>query len=116
MRIERIGRTHESRVHELQTDIQSLRNELRSLKSASLTDSASKRKTFAGLTEENEKLNSELSQVSRAVQCTCSQFQTKFDLNPAAYFHDYVTILNCFQCIFEGKSIHLLPEHVLEIF
>ncbi|KAK3710162.1 hypothetical protein QZH41_010563 [Actinostola sp. cb2023] len=63
LKIERIGRSHDSRVHELQADIQSLRNELRSLKSASLTDSASKRKTFAGLTEENERLNSESCQL-----------------------------------------------------
>lgn len=63
LKIERKSGSHESRVQELQADIQSLRQELHSLKSASLTDSAHKRKTFAGLTEENEKLHSELYQV-----------------------------------------------------
>lgn len=63
LKIERVSGAHESRVQELQADIQSLRQELHSLKSASLTDSAHKRKTFAGLTEENEKLHSELYQV-----------------------------------------------------
>ncbi|EDO41310.1 predicted protein [Nematostella vectensis] len=63
LRLERIDGSHELRVQELQADIHALRNELNSVKTASVTDSRSKRLTFVGLTEENQQLHNELAKV-----------------------------------------------------
>lgn len=54
---------NDSRVHELQADLIALRNELKTLQSNSKNDKQSKRETFAGLTEENEQLHSDLQKV-----------------------------------------------------
>lgn len=62
--MERLEDANDSRVHELQADLIALRNELKTLQSNSINDKQSKRETFAGLTEENEKLHSDLQKVS----------------------------------------------------
>lgn len=54
---------HESTVHELQADLQALRNELNSVKSASVSDLEHKKASFARIQEENERLQLELQQV-----------------------------------------------------
>ena len=62
---------NDSRVHELQADLIALRNELKTLQSNSKTDKQSKRETFAGLTEENEQLHSDLQKVRSLIINTC---------------------------------------------
>ena len=62
--MERLEDGNDSRVHELQADLIALRNELKTLQSNSMNDKQSKRETFAGLTEENEQLHSNLQKVS----------------------------------------------------
>ena len=62
--MERLEDANDSRVHELQADLITLRNELKTLQSNSINDKQSKRETFAGLTEENEQLHSDLQKVS----------------------------------------------------
>ena len=62
--MERLEDANDSRVHELQADLIALRNELKTLQSNSMNDKQSKRETFAGLTEENEHLHSDLQKVS----------------------------------------------------
>ncbi|XP_078363042.1 uncharacterized protein LOC144647159 [Oculina patagonica] len=60
LKVERLQDGNDSRVHELQADLITLRNELKTLQSNSMNDKQSKRETFAGLTEENEQLHSDL--------------------------------------------------------
>lgn len=63
LKVERLQDGNDSRVHELQADLIALRNELKTLQSNSKNDKQSKRETFAGLTEENEQLHSDLQKV-----------------------------------------------------
>lgn len=63
LKVERLEDGNDSRVHELQADLIALRNELKTLQSNSMNDKQSKRETFAGLTEENEQLHSDLQKV-----------------------------------------------------
>ena len=50
-------------MHELQADLQTLRNEMNSVKSASVSDLEHKRASFADIREENERLHVELQKV-----------------------------------------------------
>ena len=61
--MERLQGGNDSRVHELQSDLIALRNELKTLQSNSKNDQQTKRETFAGLTEENEQLHLDLQKV-----------------------------------------------------
>lgn len=63
LKVERLQEGNDSRVVELQADLIALSNELKTLRSNSETDNLSKRETVAGLTEENEKLHSEIQKV-----------------------------------------------------
>lgn len=62
--MERLQNGSDSRVHELQADLRTLRNELKTLQSDTNNDKQNKRETFAGLTEENEQLHLDLQKVS----------------------------------------------------
>lgn len=62
--MERLQNGSDSRVHELQADLRTLRNELKTLQSDTNNDKQNKRETFAGLTEENEHLHLDLQKVS----------------------------------------------------
>lgn len=62
--MERLQNGSDSRVHELQADLRTLRNELKTLQSDKNNDKQNKRETFAGLTEENEQLHLDLQKVS----------------------------------------------------
>lgn len=64
LKVERLQNGSDSRVHELQADLRTLRNELKTLQSDTNNDKQNKRETFAGLTEENEQLHLDLQKVS----------------------------------------------------
>lgn len=72
--MERLQNGSDSRVHELQADLRTLRNELKTLQSDTNNDKQNKRETFAGLTEENEQLHLDLQKVSISLFFTWRDF------------------------------------------
>lgn len=124
--MERLQGGNDSRVHELQSDLIALRNELKTLQSNSKNDQQTKRETFAGLTEENEQLHLDLQkvrgvlykgtvkEVSRAgMGLKKKEFLLSFKYHECSQLYDHDNIILCSEEHQQGNVVGLFSGNLV---